>query len=111
MVVHALQTAACGRRLTLTLGAAPARRRDPLHRRVLAHLGLPLRLAEPPANADAAYVFGGAMRWRRSAGDGADRTAGSPRRPSRGRAHGDLTIRLVSFHRYRVMDRRQDAAR
>jgi hypothetical protein len=66
MVVHALQTAACGRRLMLTFGAAPARRRDALHRRVLAHLGLPVRLADPPESADAAYVFGGAMRSRRS---------------------------------------------
>lgn len=60
---HALQTAAGTTRLTRMLQGAPPRR-GPL-RRVLAHLGFPVRLDDAHQHADASYVFDGALRSRR----------------------------------------------
>lgn len=64
-LVHALHTAAGAQRLTRLLDATAPRRRPPLHRRALAHLGVPVRLDAAEADADSSYVFGGAMRVRR----------------------------------------------
>lgn len=61
-LIHALQAAAGTSRLTGLLNAAPPRRHDQLGRRALAHLGFPVRLNDPPADADTSYIFGGAMR-------------------------------------------------
>ena len=69
MLIHALQTAAGARRLLRTLGVAPARPADPLRRRALAHIGVPVRLVEPRAHADASYVFAGTMRSRTAGED------------------------------------------
>jgi hypothetical protein len=60
---HALQTAAGTTRLTRMLQEAPPRN-GPL-RRVLAHVGLPVRLDDAHRHGDASYVFGGALRSRR----------------------------------------------
>jgi hypothetical protein len=64
MLMLALQIADRAREIELELGVSRTRRRDPLHRRVLAHLGLPVRLEEEREHADASYVFGGTMRRR-----------------------------------------------
>jgi hypothetical protein len=60
---HAMQTAAGTTRLSRMLHGA-GRRPDRL-RRVLAHLGFPVRLDDVHQHADASYVFDGAMRSRR----------------------------------------------
>ena len=60
---HALQTAVGTTRLTRMPHVAP-QRPDRL-RRVLAHLGFPVRLDDVHQHADASYVFDGALRSRR----------------------------------------------
>ena len=60
---HALQTATGTARLTRMLHGAP-RSPHPL-RRVLAHLGFPVRLDDAHQHADASYVFDGTLRSRR----------------------------------------------
>lgn len=61
-LMHALQAAAGTGRLTATLNGVAPRRRDQLARRALAHVGFPVSLNEPHDDADASYIFGGAMR-------------------------------------------------
>jgi len=63
-LVHALQSAAATGRLRRMLDGPSPRRHAPL-RRVLAHLGVPVRLDDVHRHADASYVFDGALRSRR----------------------------------------------
>lgn len=60
---HALQTAVGTIRLTRMLQGAPPRH-GPL-RRMLAHLGFPVKLDDVHQHANASYVFDGAMRSHR----------------------------------------------
>ena len=64
-LIHALHAAAATSRLTAMFNEAPAQRHDQLGRRMLAHVGFPVRLNDPHADADASYIFGGAMRLPR----------------------------------------------
>lgn len=64
-LIHALQAAARTGALSLTFQDAAPLPHDRLARRALAHLGVPVRLSSARAEADASYIFGGAMRRRR----------------------------------------------